>query len=126
MRDFKELIVWQRSCEATRAAYMLSRRFPADELYGMTSQVRRAAISVSANIAEGWARFSAGDQARCYRIASASAAELECLLILAGQLDLIPVDNAEKAASLAREVQRMLAAMIRHCTRARPLPRPSP
>ena len=126
MRDFKDLIVWQRSCEAARGAYLSSKRFPADEKDGLTSQVRRAAISVSANIAEGWARYNRRDQARFYRIASSSAAELECLMILAGQLDMLTADDAERVASLAREVQRMLTAMIRHNLSDEPPEPPTP
>jgi four helix bundle protein len=127
MRDFKELIVWQRSCDAVEAAYEATRRFPHSEERGLTSQMRRAAVSVSANIAEGWARYLPRDQARCYRIALGSAAELECLIILAGRLRMASTPEVEKTIGPTEEVQRMLRAMIRKCViRAATVPAPRP
>jgi four helix bundle protein len=83
MRDFRELQVWQKSHLLTVAVYGVTASFPIEELYGLTSQIHRAAVSISANIAEGGCRNGNADFARFLQIAAGSASELEYLLLLA-------------------------------------------
>jgi four helix bundle protein len=112
--DIKQLMVWKRSVEVARGVYTATRRFPRDELYGLTSQARRASISITANIAEGCGRHSSSDQARFLRIAMGSAREIECLLIVSTELEILPSSERDSLCALVREVQRMLSGLIRH------------
>src|SRR5206468_7800270 len=89
MQDFRELRVWNTAHELTLAAYQITRGFPKSELYGLTSQIRRSAASICANIAEGCGRGSRRDFARLLQIARGSASELEYHLILAADLRLV-------------------------------------
>jgi four helix bundle protein len=114
MGDFKELIVWRRAVDVARGVYCTTRTFPRNELFGLTAQARRAAISISSNIAEGAGRGSSSpDQARFYRMAMGSARELESLLIVATEIDLLTSKDRDSICSLVSEVQRMLAGLIR-------------
>ncbi len=88
MKDFKELKVWIKAHEMTMGVYQETRSFPKEELYGLTSQIRRAAASVGANIAEGCGRRSDGELTRFLQIARGSASELEYHLLLARDLNL--------------------------------------
>ncbi len=83
MEDFKNLKVWKKAHELTLMLYRLTRAFPKDEIYGLTSQIRRSAASVEANIAEGCGRRSDPELRRFLQIARGSASELECHLLLA-------------------------------------------
>src|SRR5437762_12191827 len=83
MQDFRKLRVWAAAHQVTLAAYRVTRRFPRDELYGLTSQIRRSAASVCANIAEGCGRSSRRDFARVLHVARGSASERECPGMLA-------------------------------------------
>ena len=91
--SYKKLKIWEEGRELVKLVYTTSSGFPKDELYGLTSQVRRAAISVPSNIAEGYARNSYKELARFLAIAGGSLSELETQFILAGDLDLI--ENAD-------------------------------
>jgi four helix bundle protein len=88
MRDFRKLMVWQKAHQLTLGIYELTANFPRDEVYGLTSQVRRAAASIPANVAEGCGRDGDTELARFLRIAMGSANELEYHLILARDLGL--------------------------------------
>jgi four helix bundle protein len=87
-KSFKDLIVWQKSHHWVLNIYALTRTFPKEELFGLTSQLRRAAISVPANIAEGFKRRSDNDKAKFYNIAQSSLEECRYYLILANDLKL--------------------------------------
>jgi four helix bundle protein len=110
MEDFKDLRVWAKPHELTLNGYQETRCFPRDEMYGLTSQMRRAAASVGANIAEGCGRRSDGEMRRYLQIARGSANELEYHLLLAKDLHLL--ESVEFADLEARvlEIQRMLAS----------------
>ena len=83
---YRQLDVWQRAIQLVETVYLLTRQFPADERYGLTSQLQRAAVSVPANIAEGWGRSHRGDYPRHLSIARGSLMEVETLLIIAEKL----------------------------------------
>ena len=89
MRDFHKLIIWQRSHQLALNVYSISKLFPKDELFGLTSQIRRAVSSIPTNIAEGCGRASNKDFAHFLQIAIGSAAEVEYELLLAHDLDYI-------------------------------------
>lgn len=113
MTDFKQLKVWQKAHEVTLAIYRITSGFPRAEIYGLTSQMRRCAISIGSNIAEGRGRDGDPEFARFIGIASGSAAELEYQLLVAKDLGyLSPEDYTKINASLA-EVGRMLISLRR-------------
>ena len=112
MQDFRDLKVWQRAHELTLAVYRASSAFPRDEVYGVTSQIRRASSSIAANIAEGRYRGSDLDFARFLQIALGSAAETEYHLILARDLGLMTSTASEPLFALVEDVKRMLTSLI--------------
>ncbi len=112
MKDFKELKVWTKAHEMTMGVYQETRSFPKEELYGLTSQIRRAAASVGANIAEGCGRRSDGELTRFLQIARGSASELEYHLLLARDLNLLAKDSFRKLDGQLTEVQRMLTSLV--------------
>jgi four helix bundle protein len=105
--SFEELTVWQKSHDLVLRVYKLTRAFPKEELYGLAAQMRRAAISVPANIAEGFKRRGRSDKARIMNIAQASLEELRYYFILASDLNYAPTIEERKAVA---EIGRMLSA----------------
>ena len=113
MRDFRQLRVWTSAHELTLALYRATRAFPRDEQYGLTSQIRRAASSIGANIAEGCGRRGRKDLSRFLVIASGSASELDYHLILAVDLELLNRTACQPLADKLASVRRMLTTFIR-------------
>jgi four helix bundle protein len=112
MRDFRELKVWHKAHALTLDAYRATSSFPRDELYGLTSQIRRAAVSVGANIAEGAGKNSRPEFSRFLQIALGSASELEYHLLLSRDLDyLVPEIYAELSQRVV-ETKKMLSGFI--------------
>lgn len=112
MKAFRDLLVWQKSHQLTLAVYGASRSFAREELYGLTSQVRRAAASIPANIAEGCGRGSDNELRRFLEIAMGSASELEYHLLLVHDLDMLNPEAYQQLNEQTCEVKRMLAAFI--------------
>jgi four helix bundle protein len=111
VQDFHDLKVWQKAHALTLAIYQITAGFPRDELYGLTSQLRRCCASIPANLAEGCGRNGSADFARFCSIAMGSASELEYHLLLARDLKMIkPKDHAE-LSQRATELKRMLTAL---------------
>jgi four helix bundle protein len=113
MKDFRNLTVWQRAHELALATYRATADFPRTEIYGLTSQIRRAASSIGANIAEGCGRGTDADFGRFLVIAMGSASELDYHLLLARDLEMLPMPSYEKLVALLSEVKRMLAGLIK-------------
>jgi four helix bundle protein len=111
MEDFKNLRVWGKAHELTLIVYGKTQAFPKAEIYGLTSQLRRAAASVGANIAEGCGRRSDGEMNRFLQIARGSASELEYHLLLARDLRLLDTADFEDMETRTLEIQRMLASL---------------
>ncbi len=109
-RSFKDLTVWQRSIELANEIYIMTRAFPQAETYALVSQLRRAAVSIPSNIAEGSKRGTHKDFVQFLRIAIGSAAEVETQLIIAKNV--YPTVDSSNAFELLDEVQKMLAALI--------------
>lgn len=124
MEDFKDLRVWAKAHELTLAIYEKTNLFPKEELYGLTSQIRRASSSIAANIAEGCGRRSDGEMKRFLQIARGSASELEYHLILARDLKLLSSSEYKQLEPKIFEVQRMLAALVQRLC-VRPIQKPA-
>src|SRR3989344_6542243 len=112
MLSYKELVIWQRSTELVIEIYRLTKLYPREELYGVISQTRRAAVSIPSNIAEGYARRHRQEYTQFVRISFASGAELETLLLIAKKLKLEPEIEFKKSDGFLDEVMRMLNKMI--------------
>ena len=109
-QKFQDLVVWQKAHALVLAVYRLTSSFPANEMFGLTSQMRKAAVSVAANIAEGFKRRGRPDKARILNIAEASLEELRYYFILSGDLGYAEADDE---AAHSEEVARMLSAYSR-------------
>jgi four helix bundle protein len=112
VRNYKELEVWKKSVAITTKISRLTSDFPRTERYGLSSQVRRAAVSVAANIAEGWGRGSAGEYIQFLTVARGSLMELETHLIVSCNLDLISSDALGAASNEIEEIGKMLNGLI--------------
>lgn len=112
MKDFRELKVWRKAHQLALAVYKATATFPREELYGLTSQIRRASVSISSNIAEGCGRGGDAELARFFQIAMGSASELEYHLLLAHDLSLLSGNVYEQLANDVTKVKRMLATFI--------------
>jgi len=110
--SYQQLIVWQRSMELVIEVYQLTKLYPKEELYGLTSQTRRAVVSILANIAEGYTRKHRQEYVQFLRIAFASGAELETLLLIAEKLKLTQSKEFNKSKLLLTETMKMLNGLI--------------
>jgi four helix bundle protein len=117
VEDFKNLKVWKKAHELTLVLYQSTRTFPKDEIYGLTSQIRRAAASVGANIAEGCGRRSDPEMKRFVQIARGSANEVEYHLLLARDLQFLTLGEFRCLEAQILEIQRMLAALSQRLQR---------
>jgi four helix bundle protein len=108
--SFRDLIIWQRAIQFAKEVYKISARFPNDERYGLTAQVRRAAGSVSSNIAEGHGR-QGREFVHFLSVARGSLAEVESQLLLAVELGFLRSEDLDAPLSLATEIRRMAAAL---------------
>ena len=111
MASFRELKVWQRAIELSVAIYKLTMEFPNAELYGLTSQLRRAAVSVASNIAEGYGRTSKGEFRQFVGVACGSVLEIQTQLVIAKELGFGRATQRQAAESLAEETGKMLWAL---------------
>jgi four helix bundle protein len=112
MKDFRHLTVWQKSHELTLALYKRTASFPREEIYGLTAQIRRAASSIPANLAEGCGTDADAEFARYCSIARASSSELEYHLLLAHDLTLLRPDDYAQVNERVLEIKRMLTGLI--------------
>ena len=115
MQNFRDLKVWAKSHQLVLDLYRVTRAFPREELYGLTSQMRRSASSIPTNIAEGCGR-SQGDFGRFVQIALGSASELEYQVLLARDLDLLGSAEAQALSEKIVEVKRMLSSLLSKLT----------
>ena len=113
MAAYTELKVWKLSMDLVEAVYGLTARFPRDEMYGLTSQMRRASISIPSNIAEGYGREQSGYILQFLRIALGSARELETQIMIATRLKFATPQEAELSKSHCDEVSKLLRGLIR-------------
>ena len=116
MKDFRNLKVWEKAHQLALALYPVTASFPRQELYGLASQIRRAASSIPSNIAEGCGREGDPELARFCIIARGSATELEYQLLLARDLKLIQPQDYEKLSAQTVEIKRMLTVLVQKLT----------
>ena len=113
LNSYRDLEVWKKSIDLVERIYLASKGFPADERFGLTSQIRRAAVSVPSNIAEGAARFGTGEFLQSLSVASGSLAESETQLIIANRLDMLDLPMMEELLTRSEEVSKMLGGLRR-------------
>ena len=113
MKTHKDLDVWKRSVEFVTEIYRTTENFPKDELYGLTNQIRRAAVSVPSNIAEGAARKNAKEFIQFLYIALGSLAELETQILISKNLKFINDSSAERFQKEITEIRQMISGLIR-------------
>jgi four helix bundle protein len=112
-KNYRDLIVWQIAIAFAKQVYLLSNQFPADERFSLTSQVRRAAVSIPSNIAEGQGRFSDADFCRFLSIAHGSLREVETQIILAVELGYLESVQITNRLESAEEVGRLINGLVR-------------
>lgn len=112
MKSYKTLIVWQKSVDLVEGVYRITRDFPDDEKFNLTSQIRRSAVSIPSNIAEGHGRKSDGDFGHFLKIAFGSSSELETQLLIAKRLELLPEKEYDALAESLTTVRKMLNSLI--------------
>jgi len=110
VKTYRDLVVWQKSMVLVTEVYEISKKFPKNELYGLTSQIRRCAISLPSNIAEGYGRNSTNDYIHFLRIASGSLYELQTQMEISLNLQYIDRREFENLYELSREIERMLSS----------------
>jgi four helix bundle protein len=113
---YKDLLVWQKGIALVKQVYRITGVFPAEEKFGLVSQMRRAAVSIPSNVAEGQARHTKGEFVQFISHAEGSVAELDTQLIIAVQLSYCTQAQAETAFELLTELRRMLNALRRRLT----------
>ena len=111
VQSYRELIVWQKSMDVVELIYRATKKFPREEIYGLTSQIRRAAVSIPSNIAEGQARNSTAEFKNFLSIAQGSKAEVETQLMIAVRLEYVTQDEARPILRLLEEVSKMTASL---------------
>jgi four helix bundle protein len=112
MQDYRKLIAWQKAHTFTKEVYMLTSEFPSSELYGLTAQLRRAALSIPTNLAEGSARGSNADFARFVQISVGSASEAEYLLLISHELGYISQGKFEEFSTQIEEIKMILSGLL--------------
>jgi len=112
MKDFRSLTVWEKSHQITLSIYKLTHSFPKEEIYGLTSQIRRSSSSISINIAEGCGRGSDADFARFLQISLGSASENEYLILLSYELNYLQKLDYENLLEQIQQIKKMLTSLI--------------
>ena len=112
IRTYRNLDVWQRAIELVESVYLLTAKFPPTEKFGLTSQIQRAAVSIAANIAEGYGRSHRGDYLHHLSISRGSLMEVETHLTLAARLKLVSRQDVIAAWKLSQQVGQMLTKLI--------------
>ena len=114
IESYEDLEVWQLAMTLAEQCYQLTATFPREETYGLSAQIRRAAVSIPANIAEGYGRNQTGNFLNFLRIAQGSVRELETHLLLASRLKVVEAERATPCREVAIRVSKMLRALIRN------------
>ncbi|MBI4711623.1 MAG: four helix bundle protein [Candidatus Omnitrophica bacterium] len=113
IKSFKDLLIWQKGIEIVKSVYELTRRFPKEETYGLTSQIRRAAVSLPANVAEGFKRYFPKEYRHFLLIALGSAAELETEIIISCELSYLSKEELEAVSEKIDHFSRMISSLLK-------------
>lgn len=112
--SYKDLVVWQKGIELVNEIYVVTRKFPKEEMFGLTNQLRRAVISIPANIAEGWGRSSTKNYVQFIKISLGSLFELETLIIISKDQNYLEEEIMNKISVEIKEIGKMLNKLIRN------------
>ncbi|MDD5507559.1 MAG: four helix bundle protein [Bacteroidales bacterium] len=112
MRTYRDLVVWQKAIELVTLIYKITKPFPEDEKYSLVSQIRRAAVSIPSNIAEGYGRKHTNDCSRYLQISIGSVFELQTQLIISKILNYVDNEQYNNIENKTREIERMLSSLI--------------
>jgi len=118
-KSYRDLDVWQKSMRLAKRIYQVTRKFPGDERFGLTNQLRRAAVSVPSNLAEGHARFGAGEFSRFISIAMGSVAEIETQILLSNDLGYITSEISQEVLGELDAIGKMLRGLAKSIQRRR-------
>ncbi len=113
LKNFKELNVWQKAYQLCLEIYRVTKKFPKEEIYGLTSQIRRSAVSIPSNIAEGYGRKTTGEYIQSLYIAYGSNCELETQILLSGDLGFVVKEDLLRLQKETGDVERMLKGLIK-------------
>ena len=113
LKNYRDLKAWQKSYRLCLDLYRITKEFPKEERYGLTAQIRRAAVSIPSNIAEGYGRKTTADYLRSLYIAYGSVCELETQVLLSGDLNYVNKENLKALKDDTEEVERILKALIK-------------
>lgn len=113
LKNYKELKVWQKAYQLCLELYKITKAFPGEEKYGLTSQIRRAAVSIPSNIAEGYGRKTTPEYIQSLYVAYGSTCELETQILLSGDLGYIKNEDLKEVQKGIGEVERMLKSLIK-------------
>ena len=113
LNTYKDLLVWQKSMVLITEIYSISNKFPSTEVYGLSSQIRRASCSVSLNIAEGWGRSSTKNYIQFLRVSKASLMEVENCMLISKNLKYVTDDDTNVIVEKIVEITRMLNGLIK-------------
>ncbi len=125
MKSFTELQAWKVGIKLVKEIYTITKSFPKDELFGLTSQIRRASTSILANLAEGFSRHTDADKAHKYTISRGECSEVKALLLIAIELGFISDNQGLHMLSLCEETGRLLSGLQRSYA-PNPSPNPNP
>ena len=124
IQDYRDLVVWQKAMEVAKQVYLLVKGLPKEEIYALSDQMRRAAVSIPSNIAEGNARNSDKEYAQFLSIARGSKAELETQLLLCKEIGYLTQTEIQPLLVLLKEIGKMISVMIRKLQNSSLLPLP--
>jgi four helix bundle protein len=113
IKTFRDLKIWQQSMELVTAIYKVTSKFPEEEKYGLTSQLRRSSVSIPSNISEGFGRNSQGDFKRFVNISMGSLFELQTQIEVARNLEFLSEEQSNTLYEDSREIERMMSSFIR-------------
>jgi len=119
IKYFTDLLAWQKNHNLVLEVYQLTKKFPKDELFGLTSQIRRAVVSITSNIAEGFGRYYFNEKIRFYRIAKGSATEVQNQLIIAKDLKYITEEEFNKIKVISFEGYKLTCGIIHAIEKAK-------
>ena len=123
-KSYRELVVWQKAIQLTVLVYQISKAFPREEIYGLTSQIRRASVSVASNIAEGYGRGSRGEYKLFLGMARGSNCEVQTQLTIARELGYGDSELQDDAENLVEQVSKMLHAILEKLKQPKVVPGP--
>jgi four helix bundle protein len=113
VKTFEDLIIWQKSIALTKQIYVITRKFPKEETYGLSNQLRRASVSVASNIAEGYGRITRNDYKRFLSFSFGSSFEIQTQLIIGMEIGLINNEDFNESMMLSKEISAMLYAIMK-------------